>query len=176
MNVLTFRMQIKQICGKQTPFTHTARILQTGKNKKEVLHWYFFPYQTVHCQLFERNHKIRQAALRRKAQLLAQTIAGSIDTSHGDVHQLRNLLCRQIEPEQCAQTQIAGSQVRELLFQVSEEVLVDAVKLDWNMFQFSSSETIFWLIIESSLSRFLRVYCPESFCCCNSSLSEFRNS
>ncbi|EXY58316.1 hypothetical protein M141_4197 [Bacteroides fragilis str. S38L5] len=27
-------MQIKQICGKQTPFTHTARILQTGKNKK----------------------------------------------------------------------------------------------------------------------------------------------
>ena len=100
-----------------------------GKTKKEVLHWYFFPYQTVHCQLFERNHKIRQAALRRKAQLLAQTIAGSIDTSHGDVHQLRNLLCRQIEPEQCAQTQIAGSQVRELLFQVSEEVLVDAVKI-----------------------------------------------
>lgn len=35
MNVLTFRMQIKQICGKQTPFTHTARILQTGKNKKK---------------------------------------------------------------------------------------------------------------------------------------------
>ncbi|EXY11078.1 hypothetical protein M104_4778 [Bacteroides fragilis str. 1007-1-F  len=34
MNVLTFRMQIKQICGKQIPFTHTARILQTGKNKK----------------------------------------------------------------------------------------------------------------------------------------------